>query len=154
MLSEISQLTSIGLAIKDFATALIQERDSQKLAAIKIDLTDKIIELQAKLLEVQGTIISEREALRVAQDHARDMERSERERSRYELAKLGAFGDFFAYRLRPPSELTERQTEPSHFICQSCLDVRKQKVVMQRRISNVMGEELICPVCKDSMNIG
>ena len=73
MLAELSQLIPVGSAIKNIATALVNERDSQKLAALKIDLTDKILDLQTKLLEVQSAVLLEREALRAAQDRARQL---------------------------------------------------------------------------------
>ena len=142
MLSELSQLIPIGGAIKNITTALVQERDREKLAALKIELTDKILELQTKLLEVQSAVVLESEALRGAQDRIRELESKEREASRYELAKLGTVGDFFAYRLRPPSELSERQAEPAHFVCQPCLNAGKKSVLL------INTGEAYCSVCK------
>jgi hypothetical protein len=130
MLSELSQLIPIGGAIKNITTALVQERDREKLAALKIELTDKILELQTKLLEVHSAVVLESEALRRAQDRIRELESSEREKSRYELAKIGSVGDFLAYRLRPASELSERQGEPAHFVCQTCFDAGKKSVLV------------------------
>ena len=143
MLSELSQLIPIGGAIKNITTALVQERDREKLAALKIDLTDKILDLQTKLLEVQSAVLLEREALRAAQDRVRQLEGDEREKARYELANLGASGDFHAYRLRVQSELLERQSEPPHFICQPCFDVGKKKSILL-----VNTGEAFCPSCQ------
>ena len=78
----------MGGAIKNIATALVQERDREKLAALKIDLTDKILDLQTKLLEVQSAVLLEREALRAAQDRVRQLEGDEREKARYELGMV------------------------------------------------------------------
>ena len=142
MLSELSQLIPVGGAIKEIAAALVQERDREKLAALKIELTDKILDLQTKLLEVQSAVILERETLRTAQERLREMEGSEREKARYELAKLGAVGDFFAYRLRPQSELVERASEPTHFVCQPCFDAGKKSVLL------VSTGESFCPACR------
>lgn len=142
MLAELSQLIPIGGAIKNITTALVQERDREKLATLKIELTDKILELQTKLLEVQSAVVLERETLRAAQDRIRELEGNEREKARYELAKLGTVGNVFAYRLRPESELTERQSEPSHFLCQPCFDSGKKSVLL------VSTGESFCPVCK------
>ncbi|WP_237736655.1 hypothetical protein [Delftia acidovorans] len=130
MLSELSQLIPVGGAIKNIAAALVQERDREKIAALKIDLTDKILELQTKLLEVQSAVVLEREALRAAHERIRDLESDQREKARYELAKLGTLGDFFAYRLRPQAELSDRASEPTHFLCQTCFDSSKKSVLV------------------------
>lgn len=144
MLAELSQLIPIGGAIKNITTALVQERDREKLAALKIELTDKILELQTKLLEVQSAVVLEGEALRRAQDRIRELESNEREKSRYELAKVGAAGDFFAYRLRAQTEPLERDSEPMHFLCQPCFDAGKKSVLYLR------GQLATCNVCKTS----
>ena len=141
MLAELSQLIPMGSAIHQIANAYMNERDREKLAALKIELTDKILDLQTKISEVQGAVILEREALRVAQERIRDLESDQREKARYELAKLGTGGDFFAYRLRPQSELPERTSEPTHFVCQPCFDAGKKAVLF-------VGEHVaICPIC-------
>jgi len=142
MLSELSQLIPVGGAIKNIATALVQERDREKLAALKLELTDKILDLQTKLLEVHGAVVLEGENLRLAKERIRELESNEREKSRYELAELGAIGNVFAYRLRPKSELTERQTEPPHFVCQPCFDSGKKAVLL------INTGEAFCPCCQ------
>lgn len=142
MLAELSQLIPLGGAIKDIAAAMVEERDRQKLAALKIDLTNKVIDLQAKLLEVQGAVILEREASRALTERNRELEGRHREEARYELAKLGTAGDFFAYRLRPEAELSERATEPPHFICQACFGNGKKSVLL------INSGEAFCPSCR------
>lgn len=139
---EISQLLSSIGAIKEIGVLLINERDSHKFASIQIDLSNKIIEAQTKVSEVMSAIIEKDGLIKTLSERNRDLESEQLERARYELAKLSVIGDFFAYRLRHSSELSERQNEPPHFICQSCLDVRKQKSVLQ------VGEYIAtCPVC-------
>ena len=122
-------LSSIG-AIKDVGTALINERDSHKFAAIQIDLSNKIIEAQAKVSEVMSSIVEKDGLIKTLTERNRDLESEQLERARYELAKLGVDRDFFAYRLRPAAELSERKDEPTHFLCQPCFDVRKQKSIL------------------------
>ena len=133
--------------LKDIGGFALNERDRQKFAAIQMDLTEKIIQAQADVLEVQSTIATERALVRSLQDRLAELEREERERSRYQLAKLGTVGDFFAYRLRPASELTERADEPEHFVCQPCFDAGKKSVL------HIGKYAALCSVCSKSTAI-
>ena len=142
MLSQISLAIPIGKAIADIGCAMVQERDRQKLAALQIDLTGKIIDLQTKLLEIQSAVILEREAMLRAQKRLCELESHEREKARYQLAKLGTVGNFFAYRLRPQCERLEEVAQPDHFVCQLCFDDGKISVLL-------VGDDLaVCPRCK------
>lgn len=131
--------------LKDVAGFALNERDRQKFAALQIDLTDKIIQAQANIIEVQDAITSKGILLRALQERIGDMERDDRERGRYQLAKLGLVGDFFAYKLRPASELPERADEPEHFLCQPCFDAGKKSVL---RVSKYTA---FCLLCKASV---
>ena len=133
--------------LKDIGGFALNERDRQKFAAIQMDLTDKIIQAQANVLEVQNTIATERALVRTLQDRLAELERDDREHSRYQLAKLGTVGDFFAYKLRPPGELTERSDEPEHFVCQPCFDAGKKSVL---RIGT---HAALCNICGKSTTI-
>lgn len=144
---DIPLLISSLSAAKTLGGALLDERDRQKAAAIQIQLTEKIIQAQAQLSEVLGTIISKDEALHALRERVRELERAERERDRYRLAKLGVAGDFFAYQLRPTAELTERGDEPPHFLCQPCFDAGKKSVL------SLNDTFAICPICKTQTRI-
>lgn len=132
----------------DLARLAVDERDRQKAAAIKADLTDKIIQVQSQLGQVMASIIEKDTAIHVLTERVRYLEADQCEKLRYQLCKLGVSGDAFAYQLRPAPELSERQGEPAHFICQPCFDIRKQKAVLQpvRR-----PHSLICPACKSTI---
>ena len=133
--------------LKEVGGFAINERDRQKLAAVQIDLTDKIMQAQAEIIKIQDTIAHKSILLRAAQERISEMEGKQRERSRYELAKLGTVGDFFAYKLRAPGELTERANEPEHFLCQPCFDADKKSVLQIGKYT------AHCTLCKTSVSV-
>ncbi|GHU37802.1 hypothetical protein AGMMS50256_36210 [Betaproteobacteria bacterium] len=128
---------------KDIAGTMLDIRDSQKLATVQIDLTNKIIEAQIQLSQVLAAIIEKDRLIQTLAERNRVLEAEQNEKARYQLCKLGTVRDFFAYRLRPASELTERVDEPPHFLCQPCFDAGK-KIIL---IGNGDGY-WHCPVCK------
>lgn len=130
MFAETSALISSLSTIKDLGSALLNERDRQKAAALQIDLTDKVIQAQAQLSQVLATVIDKDGRIQALSERVRELEAEQSEKARYRLAKLGTEGDFFAYQLRAPAELTERADEPSHFICQPCFDAGKKHVLV------------------------
>ena len=140
-------LSSLNSA-QALAGALFEERDRQKAATIQFQLTEKIIQAQAKLSEVLGAVIEKDRAISALMERNRELEAAERERARYELAKLGSIGDFLAYRLRPVAELTERLNEPAHFTCQPCLDAGKKSVL------HVTSTRAFCSLCQTNTQIG
>lgn len=107
----------------------LNERDRQKFLAIQIDLSNKIIQAQAQVLEIQAAILDERTLADALKKRIAELESDQREKSRYQLAKMGVVGNFFAYELRPASELSERENEPHHFLCQPCFDAGKKSVL-------------------------
>lgn len=121
----ISSLTSIGTIGK----ALIDERDSQKLATLKSDLTNKIIEAQSQFMQLHSTVIEQQRSILTLEQRIRELEAAGAEKARYQLTKLGTDGEFFAYALRPESELPEGTGEVAHFLCQPCFDAGKKVVL-------------------------
>ncbi|MBT2336546.1 hypothetical protein J7E49_21865 [Variovorax paradoxus] len=89
------------------------------------------------IIEKDGTI-------KTLSERVRELETEQDERVRYQLAKLGTVGDFFAYGLRSGAELRERTDEPAHFLCQPCFDGDSKKIVLT---SNGEGY-WHCPICK------
>jgi len=123
------------------AGALVNERDSQKAAAIKIELTEKITAAQVQLSQVLAAVIDKDATIHRLAERNRDLEAAQREKERYRLARIGV-GEAFAYQLRPAAELTERNDEPTHFVCQPCFDSGR-KAVLQ-----LQGAYASCPVCE------
>ena len=121
----ISSLTSIGAIGK----ALIDERDSQKLATLKSDLTNKIIEAQSQFMQLHSTIIEQQRSILTLEQRIRELEAAGAEKARYQLTKLGTQREFFAYALRPDTELPEGTSEVAHFLCQPCFDAGKKVVL-------------------------
>jgi hypothetical protein len=125
---DINILTACINSAVDLARGLIDARDRQVAAAIQVDPTEKLIQAQAQLFEVSKAIADKDAALHALLQRNRELEAAERDKGRYQLAKLGVAGDFFAYQLRPPAELLERQDELPHFVCQPCFDLGKLQI--------------------------
>lgn len=128
--------------LKTIAGLMIDERDRQKLASLKIELTEEILKTQSNLSKVLSSVIEKDGLIKSLTERISDMEARQNDKSRYHLRKIGTDGDFFAYQLRPSSELSERADEPMHLLCQPCLDVRKQKAVL--KCNSV---SCVCPNC-------
>lgn len=135
-------------ALKDVSIALINERDRQKAAAIQIEFTSKLIELQAHVQQLLGTIVDKQGLIAALEQRIRDLEAASAEQGRYVLSNLGTDREFFAYRLRPRAELMERTDEVGHFVCQPCFQVGKKFVLS----SNGDGYWW-CPVCKHGAQV-
>jgi hypothetical protein len=147
MFAELAAAASSLGTIKDLASALINERDGHKSTAIKIDFTEKLIHLQHQFLEVHSAVISKDALIHSLTQRVRELEGEKSEKGRYMLTKLGSDGDFFAYKLRSPGELVERQDEAPHFVCQPCFD-RGEKSVLH------VGEyNAFCPLCKQAASL-
>ncbi|HBC7499301.1 TPA: hypothetical protein ACX381_001486 [Klebsiella pneumoniae] len=134
----LSSLTSIGAIGK----ALLDERDSQKLATLKGDLSNKIIEAQSQFMQLHSTVIEQQRFILTLEERIRELEATSAEKARYQLTKLGTQREFFAYALRPDSELPQGTGEVAHFLCQPCFDAGK-KVVLTGNGEGYWK----CPVC-------
>lgn len=138
-------VSSVSSAL-ELGRLLVNERDRQKAAAIQTDLTDKLIQAQAQVSQVLGAIIEKDGLIQSLVERVRELEAKQTERARYQLAKLGTVGDFFAYRLRPATELVERSDEPAHFLCQPCFDAGKKSVL------RLAGSTAHCSLCKSTVH--
>ena len=144
---EIGSLISILSSVGAMARGLVDERDRQKALAIQLDLSEKLLQAQAKFGEVLGAVIEKDRTIQALRERVGELEASQAEKARYRLAKVGTVGEFFAYQLRPADELTERSDEPVHFVCQPCFDAGKKGVL---RIGSYVAS---CPICQTSVSI-
>lgn len=135
-------------ALKEIAGLLVNERDRQKAAAIQIEFTNKLIEAQAHLTQLLGTVIDQQGRIGTLEQRVRDMQAREAEKARYVLSKMGTEREFFAYRLRATTELQEGIGEVDHFICQPCFDGGK-KVVLSGNGDGYWE----CPACKHGAQV-
>lgn len=140
-------ITSLATA-HTLVGALLNERDSQKAAAIKIELTEKITAAQIQLSQVLAAIIEKDALVHRLTERNRELEAAQREKERYRLTRVGSLGEAFAYQLRPVAELRERNDEPSHFVCQPCFDAGKKAVL------TMQGAYARCPLCNTMIAIG
>ncbi len=145
---DIGALITTFNTIKQIGSALIDERDRQKLATLQIDLTNKLMEVQSQFLELHGTVIEQQRLIPVLEQRIRELEASHAEKARYQLTKLGSQREFFVYALRPDAEPREGVSEVAHFLCQPCFDAGK-KVVLSGN-----GEGFWqCPICKHGAQV-
>lgn len=145
---DVSTLVASVSGAAELAKLLVNERDRQKAAAIEVQLTDKITQAQIQLSQVLGAVIEKDGRIQVLAERVRELEAEQSEKQRYRLAKLGSVGDFFAYELRPATELVERSDEPPHFICQPCFDIRKQKSILR-----IQGLNCTCGSCNTKVQV-
>lgn len=145
---DIPLLLSTINAARELGSALIQERDRLKAAAIQVDLSEKLIQAQTQISEVLAAITSKDASIAALLERVRELENRQNEHARYLLAKVGILGDFFAYGLRPAAELSERADEPAHFICQPCFDAGKKSVL------RIAGATASCSLCNTHVQIG
>jgi len=149
---DIPLLISSLAAAKDMAALLVDERDRQKAVAIQIQLTEKILQAQAQLAEVLGAVIEKDAATVRLAERCRELEAAQSEKARYQLAELMPGGHVFAYRLRARRELTERQDEVPHFLCQPCFDGGHKSVLAK---ADSMGRWVYsCRLCKCKWSAG
>ena len=141
-------LASFG-ALTEMLGLLVNERDRQKALAIQIEFTNKLLEAQTHLSQLQGTVIDQQRLVATLEQRLRDMSAREAEKERYVLSKVGTEREFFAYRLRGATELGERADEVDHFVCQPCLDGGK-KVVLSGNGEGYWE----CPACKSGAMTG
>ncbi|MFZ5520440.1 MAG: hypothetical protein ACOZD0_04470 [Pseudomonadota bacterium] len=130
-------ITTLGF-VRTAAGALINERDAQKAASLKVELTEKILDAQVQLAQVLGAVIEKDAVIQRLAERNRELEAAQREKERYSLAAVGLGA--FAYALRPAAELTERANEPPHFVCQVCFDAGRKSVLH----SSGDGRYLVC----------
>jgi len=149
---DISAMLSLLSSAKDLGGLLIAERDAQKAAVIKAELTEKILEAQAQFAQVLGAVIEKDAAIARLAQRVSELEAAQSEKDRYELAMLEPSGNAFAYRLRPAAELSERQAEPVHFLCQPCFDLGRKSVLTR---SDFYGRYVFkCSGCKTDFDGG
>ncbi|MCL2524595.1 MAG: hypothetical protein FWF20_07060 [Betaproteobacteria bacterium] len=145
---DIPTLLSTANAVAELGGLLVKERDRQKAAAIQADFTNKLLDLQSKLSEVLVTVIEQQGLILALQQRIRELEAEAAEKDRYELAKVGSQGQFFAYRLRRTAELEKGGGDVEHFICQPCFEGGK-KIALVGNGDGYFG----CPVCKHGAQV-
>ena len=144
---DIPLLLSSLNASKNLVGSLVDERDRQKVAAIQIDLTNKLIEAQSQISEILAAVIEKDGLIKTLSESNRHLQAQQDEKARYRLAKLGTLGQFFVYQLRPAAELSERTDEPEHVICQPCFEDGKKSVL------NILAAYAHCHVCSRKVQI-
>jgi len=144
---EISAALASLSSLMGIAKTAVEARDDAKAKQAISDMSDRLMAALQGALGLAENASSLRMRLDEAEAELAKLKSEVSERSRYQLAKLGTAGDFFAYRLRPAAELVERQDEPAHFLCQPCLDGGK-KVVL-----HVDSLNAFCPVCQTSIPV-
>lgn len=145
---DVSTISASVGAVVEIAGLLIKERDRQKAAAIQIDFTDKVIQLQTQVLEVMETVINQQRRIAALEQRERELLASAAEKERYELTKLGMEGQFFAYRERGAGEGEQGGGQAVAFFCQPCFEGGKKFAL------NDNGDGYVwCPVCKHGAQV-
>lgn len=147
---EITAALSGLRALVGMAGAALEARDDAKAKQAIADMSERLLGAYDAALGLAENA----RALRMCADEAEadlaKLKAQLSERSRYQLAKVSATGDFFAYQLRPAAELLERQDEPMHFLCQPCFDIRGHKAVL-KTVPIGLRRYMACPSCDDKL---
>ena len=127
----------------ELSKLLVGERDRQKAMAIQIDLSQKLLEAQAQVAQLLGTVIEQQGRIGALEKRIRDMETREAEKQEHERAKFTFSGEFFAYSLRSEAEAGHGGSEGGPLFCQPCFE-RREKVVLAVTDDGYAW----CPCCK------
>lgn len=152
---DLSALTAISSSIsaaKEIGTALLDIRDANKMATTVTELNQKIIEAQSALINLQPQFFSLFNELVDANKQLELLRSSLDERNKYKLFELSP--GVFCYQLKISSDLTIKDQDPVHYVCQPCLDNDGIKAVLVRGFKG-MGEIVHkCPKCEFSYHEG
>lgn len=138
----------------DLVRTAVAVRDDAKLAEATQTINDRIIDVQNAALQLQEKQSAARDEIEALKDDARqlrarvaDLEQKRNERVQYRLHEFPK-GVFVLASLE-----SEDMTDPMHYLCQTCMDNRSQKNVLQRdsRVGSVF---LQCPTCKNEYYTG
>lgn len=132
-------IQSLG-AIKSIAEGLIALRDESKVAQVRMELFQRVIEVQQVLMKLQqenATVLHENQSLK---NRLQLMERKEAQLQGYELVELIA--GVFVHAAEPLA--AERPKPP--YLCQACYDTGAKSVLsFQRAKSRLEPATLQCP---------
>ncbi|KKL38596.1 hypothetical protein WR30_11080 [Burkholderia contaminans FFH2055] len=126
----------------------VAARDDAKLAEARIELTDRIMDvqnaavaLQEKLTGARDDIDQLKEALREAKQEIATLRSERDDRSRYKLVSLCLNGVAYEYMGAPD--------ETKHFLCQPCFDGPEKRKASLRYSPRYeyFAETWTCPVC-------
>lgn len=147
---EISAITGAVTAfnaMRQIASAMIDVRDSNKLAGLQAELLKEITNAQQALIishERSMTYLEERDALKA---RVVTLEKKAAERERYVLHEIRAGA--FVYKLARGVSVSR----PAHYLCQPCYD-KGIKAVLERMDLHLIGPVQVCPVCDRQISLG
>ncbi|MEN8511975.1 hypothetical protein [Burkholderia sp. RS02] len=132
----------------------IAARDDAKLAEARIELTDRIVDvqsaavtLQEKLTNARSEIDGLKDQLRSANEKIAELERKRAVREQYVLEEL-AEGVFAL-----ASVDRDTSNHPPHYVCQPCMDNNSVTAILQQ--TGKYGTiKLKCPVCSTEYRTG
>lgn len=143
-------LTSLGASIGLAKTAL-EVRDFNSAGAAIAETTQKLIDLQAQVITLQGSFLQLQQQHSAVTQEVRELKEHRADRERYSLFEISPGG--FVYRLNIRSQqagaVDPVQVEPLHYLCQPCLDVRHVKVVLREHMVSWQ-----CSECKATVSNG
>lgn len=126
---------------KDLAVAALDARDANRMSAAVTQLNSQIINAQQGILELQAGMLQMLAENHRLQEEINQSKAAQNLRARHEPVQLCP--GHFAYRLK-------ESPQDRHYVCQPCLDVRRQEVSLMRRDRGAYGVDYFCPECKVS----
>ena len=83
-----SDLLAAVVSLKDLALAAFRERDAQKLAALQLDYTKRLLDLQTVASQFLGELSEQTTRIAILEETVRDLRAAKLEKERYQLAQL------------------------------------------------------------------
>ena len=144
----LSEITTALASIKA-ATDIIKGFNSLKVdVAVKersVELLNIIISLQANMLSIQNDYSELSESKSKSEKELLELKNIISDKSKYVLVEINP--GILAY----TQKVTSNLSEPKHYICQNCFDIKNQQSILQRKYAE--HKDLICNSCKSTFRI-
>lgn len=133
----------------DIGKAAVAARDAAKLSDAVLEMRDKIMDAQQRVMLLGAEAMALRDELGRAKDEALKLKAALQDRGSYELATV--FNGATAYKPKvEPGKDGGDAAQPTHYVCQRCFDVGI-KVVLQPRFEEGQSVGLRCTGCNTTL---
>ncbi len=154
-MTAIASLTSAISAAREIAQGAIGMRDAALVNEATSQLVQKLLDAQNALLAHNAALLQLQNEHFEAREELRKLQEAASERGRYALVEVSP--GQFAYRVNIAPEQSGSgepgSTEPTHYVCQPCLDKRVKAVLSSgvHKFSTGFQKAWVCPVCNHAV---
>jgi hypothetical protein len=144
-LTFISTAASALSAAREFGKAAVGLRDFNELATVVAKMNEQILNAQDSLFSHQTKLFAINEEVQTLRNALAEAHQKLEQRGRYELFVLSP--GVYVYRSKADGGSTQVKSEPAHFVCQPCFDVKGERGILLR-MSSAVGISHRCPLCE------